>query len=263
MTARLMFSDMLRAYRTRNGLTIPKAAPLLSISSSMLEKIEGGQRPPQRDFAKRADILFDTPGIFERAYEEVLAAPHEHWFGPRVVFEDKAMIIHEWEARVIVGLCQTREYARAVIRAGWPYDPAEMTERRVEARVERQAILTREDPPTLLVVLGEAALRQIVGGPDVMRAQLDRLLELAEAPGALQVLPFEASDAPGADGPATMFEFRDGSPSVCYLESWRAGRVVEDPQQVAEVNAALTMIKMCALSPSESTRLIEKIRREL
>jgi hypothetical protein len=74
----------------------------------------------------------------------------------------------------------------------------------------------------------------------------------------LQVLPFSA-DAPGANGPAAMFEFDDSQP-VAYLEGWGAGRVVEDPKEVVEITTALSMIKSCALSPADSAQLITEIR---
>ncbi len=203
------------------------------------------------------------PGTFERLYDGMIAESYPSWFGPRVLFEDKAACVHEWEMRGIPGLLQTRSYADAVIRACRPYDTEEDLDRDATARVERQNILMREDPPKLWVVLGEGVLRQAVGGVRVIREQLDHLLSLAEGQGiVLQVLPFAVSDAPGVDGPAALFEFED-SPPVAYLEGWGSGRVVKDPREVAAIATALSMIKGCALSPIDSAQLITKIRSEL
>ena len=131
------------------------------------------------------------------------------------------------------------------------------------ARVERQSILTRDDPPKLWVVLAEGLLRQAVGGVRVMREQLDHLLSLAETqPIVLQVLPFKVSDAPGVDGPAALFEFGESAP-VAYLEGWGSGRVLKDPKEVAAIATALSMIKGCALSPIDSAQLMTTIRSEL
>jgi hypothetical protein len=165
--------------------------------------------------------------------------------------------------RGVPGLLQTRSYASAVIRACRPYDAEEKLEQDAAARIERQNILTRDDPPKLWVVLGEGVLRQAVGGVRVMREQLGHLLSLAEAQGiVLQVLPFAVSDAPGVDGPAALFEFGD-SPPVAYLEGWGSGRVLKDPRDVAAIATALSMIKGCALSPIDSAQLMTKIRSEL
>jgi hypothetical protein len=193
----------------------------------------------------------------------MITESYPSWFGPRVLLEDKAARIHEWEMRGIPGLLQTRSYASAVIRACRPYDGGEELERDAEARVERQKILAGDDPPRLWVVLGEGVLRQAVGGARVMREQLGHLLSLADAQGiVLQVLPFAVTDAPGVDGPAALFEF-DGSPAVAYLEGWGAGRVLKAPEEVAAIATALSMIKGCALSPVDSAQLMDKIRSEL
>jgi hypothetical protein len=77
----------------------------------------------------------------------------------------------------------------------------------------------------------------------------------------IQVLPFGVADSPGADGPAALFEFADGSPSVAYLEGWEGGRVVEDPKEVAGIATALSMIKGCSLSPGDSRQLMAEIKR--
>ncbi len=93
-----------------------------------------------------------------------------------------------------------------------------------------------------------------------MAAQLDHLIKVAESPRAvIQVLPFTAADAPGADGPATLFEFRQAQP-MAYLEGLGTGRLVEDPKDVAAIATALSMIKGCAMSPGDSQSLMAQIR---
>jgi Domain of unknown function (DUF5753) len=103
-----------------------------------------------------------------------------------------------------------------VISAGKPRDGSAAIDRAVGARLERQAILAREDPPMLWHVLHEGVLRHVVGGPAVMAAQMDKLAELAAQPGiVIQVLPFTASDHPGTDGPILVYDFAGASsPSV-------------------------------------------------
>jgi transcriptional regulator with XRE-family HTH domain len=265
MSARQMFADMLSGYRKQAGLTQLEAARKLNVSVSLYRKLEACEHRhrPQHDFAKNCDELFGTPHLFARLYDEALAEPYPKWFASRVVYEDRASVIHEWDMRVVPGLLQTRGYAQAVIRAGRPYDAEADLIRDIEARMDRQEILSRDEPPKLWAVLTEGVLRQVVGGATVMRAQLDHLIGVADAQGyVVQVVPFDSSDVPGLDGPTTLFEFSDGPP-VVYLEDWRAGRVVENPKEVTSITTLFSMIRGCALSPVQSRELMIKIRGEL
>ncbi|MGH3196786.1 MAG: helix-turn-helix domain-containing protein [Streptosporangiaceae bacterium] len=263
VTFRAIFIAELRARREHMGLLQREFAEKAHVSLSSVKQYEAGKKRPGRKFAIWCDGFYGCPGTFERLYDGMIAESYPSWFGPRVLFEDKAACIHEWEMRGIPGLLQTRSYASAVIRACRPYDTEDALGHDTAARVERQNILMREDPPRLWVVLGEGVIRQAVGGAHVMREQLGHLLTLAEAQGiVLQVLPFTVSDAPGVDGPAALFEF-DDSPPVAYLEGWGSGRVVKDPKEVTATATALSMIKGCALSPIDSAQLMTTIRSEL
>jgi transcriptional regulator with XRE-family HTH domain len=262
-TFRAMFIEEMRARREQTGLLQREFAEKAHVSLSSVKQYEAGKKKPERKFAAWCDEFYGCPGTFVRMYDGMIAESYPSWFGPRVLFEDKATRIHEWEMRGLPGLLQTRSYASAVIRACRPYDAEDELEREAAARIERQNILMRDDPPKLWVVLNEGVLRQAVGGVRVMREQLDHLLGLAEAQGiVLQVLPFAVTDAPGVDGPAAMFEF-DDSPTVAYLEGWGSGRVIKDPKEVAAIATAISMIKGCALSPIDSAQLMTKIRSEL
>jgi hypothetical protein len=173
------------------------------------------------------------------------------------------MVITDWEIRGVPGLLQTEAYARTVTQAGMPYAAPDVIERYVVSRMERQEILARAKPPKLWAVIAEGVIRQLVGGRDVMAAQLDHLIASADAPGiVLQVLPFTATDAPVVEGSASLLEFDDRTP-VVYLEGWGTGRLIEDPAEVAGIAAGLNMIKSCGLSPRDSKVLLTKIRAEV
>ena len=239
MSARSVFADLLAAYRKEAGWTQAEAAQRFTISHSLYRKIESCDRKPQRDMAERCDELFGTIKVFTRVYKDILTEPHPAWFGPRVEFEDQAAVITDWEQRGIPGLLQTEAYARAVIHSCRPYDPPEEVELTVQSRLARQDVLARDNPPKFWVVVAEGVLRQLVGGHEVMAEQLNHLVTMSESSRAIiQVLPFTATDVPGVDGPAALFEFED-QPPIAYLEGWYAGQVVEDPREVASVAAAL------------------------
>jgi len=185
------------------------------------------------------------------------------YFAPVIDLETSAIRIHEWEMRVVPGLPQTEEYARAVISAGKPRDSSTAIDRAVSARLERQAILSHENPPMLWHVLHEGVLRHVVGSPETMRVQLDKLAELAREPSVvIQVLPFVASDHPGTDGPILVYDF-DGAASVAYTECNGGGRIVESADEVGDLMMIVNMIRAAALPPRESASLILKIRSEL
>jgi hypothetical protein len=161
------------------------------------------------------------------------------------------------------GLLQTRAYAQAIIRACRPFASAQERAKDVESRLERQEILRRPKPPKFWALLTEGNLRQVVGGADVMREQLDYLIELIDSSKVvIQVLPASAPDAPGADGPVTIFEFDDRQP-VAYLEGWGSARLEEDSAEVTEIAMIINMIKGCALSPGDSMSLLLNVRDEL
>ena len=262
MSARSVFADLLAAYRKEAGWTQAEAAQRFTMSCSLYQKIERCDRKPQRDMAIRGDELFRTPGAFMRVYKEIVTEPHPSWFGPRVEYEDRATVITDWEQRGIPGLLQTEAYARAVIRACRPYDPLEEIELTIRSRLDRQEVFNRDRPPKLWAIIDEGALRHLIGGREVMAEQLDHLVAAVDLSKAvIQVLPFSATDCPGVDGPAALFEF-ENQPPVAYLEGWYAGQVVEDPQEVASVAMALSMIKGCALSPGDSRQLIAESEGE-
>jgi transcriptional regulator with XRE-family HTH domain len=134
VSAREIFANVLRGYREQNGLTQDQAAKKLTMSLSLYKKIEGCERRPQSDFAKRCDEMYGTPAVFALLHEAVLAEPYPEWFGPRILHEDRAAVIHEWEMRGVPGLLQTEAYARAIFQAGRPYDAPAVIDRGVRGQ---------------------------------------------------------------------------------------------------------------------------------
>ncbi|HEY1914815.1 MAG TPA: helix-turn-helix transcriptional regulator [Streptosporangiaceae bacterium] len=266
------FASQLRAWRLRMGWTQVEAGEKLGYSASLVSGVETMDKNPTADFAKACDKGFGTPGFEEEpdapgtfmTLQKLVA--REAWpsyFAPVFDLEKSAIRIHQWDMRVVPGLLQTEDYARSVISAGRPRDSASSIDRAVSARLERQAILARDDPPMLWQVLHEGVLRHVVGSPAVMCGQLDKLASLAREPGiVVQVLPFAASDHPGTDGPVLIYDF-EGKSSVAYTECNGGGRIVESPGEVADLTIVLNMIRAAALSPRESTALILEVRSEI
>ena len=179
-----------------------------------------------------------------------------------VEFERSAVRIHGWELGAVPGLLQTAAYARAIVRASRPADSDDAVERTVEARLGRQEILA-DGAPLVWYVIHEGVLRHLIGGPEVMAEQLDKLLASAARPGVMiQVLPFTAHDHAGVEGPICVYDF-DDSPAVGYTECHRGGRIVEAQAEVADLMVVLSMLRAAALPVRESAALIRDVRSEL
>jgi transcriptional regulator with XRE-family HTH domain len=270
-TSLLAFASQLKAWRVRAGWTQVELGQKMGYSASLISGVESMDKPPTGEFARACDLAFGTPGFSEDArtagtfmtlHELVAREAYPAFFAPVVPFEREAVRIHGWELGSVPGLLQTEDYARAHMRSGRPRDSDAAIDKLVAARLDRQAILDGSTPLLLWYVIDEGALRHAVGGPVVMGAQLDRLIEAAARPGiVVQVLPFRAHDNTGADGAIAIYEFAEAS-AVCYTECYSGGRIVEGREEVAELTTVMSLIRATALPPHESLDLIRAIRSE-
>jgi hypothetical protein len=187
--------------------------------------------------------------------------PH---FATYLGLESAASQIRIYEVSLIPGLMQTEEYARAVISAGMVNSPRMDIERRVALRMERQR-QARANPPTVWAVLDEAALRRQVGGPDVMRAQLEYLRDVCEMPNvSLQVIPFAGGAHPAMGRPFVILEFPERvDPDVVYLEDLTSALWVEDVDQVDRYNVFFNHLQATALSFDQSAGLVMSALKEM
>jgi hypothetical protein len=187
--------------------------------------------------------------------------PH---FATYLGLESAASEIRIYEVNMIPGLLQTEDYARTVITAGMVNSPRAEIERRVALGMERQR-LTRSSPPQVWTVLDEAGLRRQVGGPEVMRAQLEYLRELAGLRNvSLQVIPFSGGAHPGMGKPFVILVFGESiDPDVVYLEDLTSALWVEDVHQVDRYNVLFNHLQAAALSFDESAALICSVLKEM
>jgi transcriptional regulator with XRE-family HTH domain len=220
----------LRALREATGMPGEEVAGRLSWSTSKLSRMEIGRNPPSpADLGK----LLDLYGMTDQAHRDQLAvllreAKRKGWwqiysdipYSTLIGLEAEAASMLTYE-QVIPGLFQTEAYARAIIAGTIPMVGPETLDQRVEVRLTRQAVVMRERPLEVRAVLDETCIRRLVGGREVMRRQLIRLLELAERPNVIvQVLPFEVGAHPGTMlGPFTVLGFdQPADPGVVYVE---------------------------------------------
>jgi Domain of unknown function (DUF5753) len=176
--------------------------------------------------------------------------------------EIEAIRISSYEPCVIPWMFQTREYARSVIRGMSPRMADNVLDERVEARLTRQQILTRESPPHVWSVVDESALHRRVGSAQILRSQLSRMAEIAGLPNVtLQVVRFALGAHPGLKNPFTYLEFPAPQPPVVYVESTAGDLYLERLPDLERHEEALQHLRAGALDPESSLLLVEERER--
>ncbi|MFJ2219016.1 helix-turn-helix transcriptional regulator [Streptomyces anulatus] len=252
------YGGELRRQREAQGLTQPQLGTIIFCTGSLVGQIETTKKIPTRDFSERVDAALGTDVTFSRLVGLVLRSQLPTWFQPYADMEAKAAYISTYQAQVVYGLLQTEEYARALLAPGMPDDP----DRLVAARMERQRILERERPPLAWAILDEAVLYRMIGGPAVMRTQLQKLLDYsAHRWMRIQVLPFEAGEHASLDGSFTGMRF-DDDPDIVYTEDLISGHMTANPETVREASLRYAHLQAAALSVGESAARISRVMEE-
>ncbi|MGW3656968.1 helix-turn-helix domain-containing protein [Streptomyces sp. NPDC005151] len=248
----------LRRQREANNLKQGQLGDIIFCTGSLIGQIETTKKIPTRDFSERVDAALGTDGMFSRLIGLVLRSQLPTWFQPYAEMESCAAYISTYQAQLVYGLLQTEEYARALLGVDHPSKVDEM----VAARLDRQRILERDQPPALWVVLSEAALLQEVGDRDVMRRQLARLLDFRDNPWVqIQVLPFSVGQHTGMMGSFTLLRFED-DPDLFYVDSYDQGHMTANPQVIKERSVGYARLQATALSPEDSATLIARVMEE-
>jgi DNA-binding XRE family transcriptional regulator len=274
----MLVGAKLRRLRTDLGLTREQAADHIRASAWKIHRLENGQVGfKERDLRDLLDLyqehdpqeIADTlamareanhPGWWQH-YGDVLPA----WFRAYVDLESAASLIRTYEGQFIPGLLQTDDYIRAVVRGAHLEDQGEEVGRRVRLRMARQAVLIREQPPRLWAVVDEAALRRPVGGREVMRGQLERLVDASKlANVTLQVLPFGSGAHPAMAGSFSILRFGDQElPDVVYLEHLTGASYLEKRDEVERYLDIMEILCVEAEPPDRTVELLQGILAEL
>ncbi|MEN3613332.1 helix-turn-helix transcriptional regulator [Plantactinospora sp. ZYX-F-223] len=255
-----LFAGELRRFRGIAGLSQDGLAQRINFSSALIAKIELCQRRPTREFAKRCDNVLETGGLLERIQAVIGVGPVMPWFRHWVVVEQEATGIRCFQLSVIPGLLQTEGYARALLASGGLLT-ADQVEQQVAARLARQEILTRPDPPLFTAVIDERVLHQPVGGAEVMRDQLRHIVKLcAEQPRVrIQIVPTSAGAYAGLNGPFVIATLPDGDDVVVYLDDQLQGRFIERAEDVKAIQKLWDSIRSEALSHQQSIEMIREV----
>ncbi|WP_432827339.1 helix-turn-helix domain-containing protein [Dactylosporangium sp. CA-092794] len=277
---RMLLGAHLRRLREAQGVTREDAGWEIRSSESKISRMELGRVGfKERDVAdlltlygvddaeERNRLLAlardaNNPGWWHR-FGDVLP----NWFQSYLGLEAAAALIRTYEVQFVPGLLQTREYARSVVLLGHGRAKGDEIDRRVELRLQRQQILTRaEDPARLWVVVDEAALRRPIGGHDVMRGQIEALMEInANLPNVrLQVIPFNVGGHAAAGGAYTILRFPDEDlPDVVYIEQLTSALYLDKRDDVDLYAEAMERLCVEARPPTDTAKVLEEIRKDL
>ena len=265
----------LRRLRELKGMTAEEVAERLLVSQSKISRLENGRRSiSQRD-------VRDLCGVYEvedqRIVESLMQMAKDsrqqgwwHAFGdiPYSVYiglETDAASLRVYEPQVVPGLLQTRAYAEAVVSGALPEATTADIDKRVQVRLRRQdRIQSDEHPLRLWAVLDEAALRRVVGNRQIMRDQLDHLIELSRLPHlTVQVMPFDMGAHPGVNGQYAILEFPDASDSsVVYLEGVTSDLYLEKANDVHSYSVMYEHLRAQALNADQTREFIADIAKD-
>lgn len=270
----------LREKRSELGLTASAATKQFGFTAAYLSEVENGKT---RLSEARLDSLISTYEIEDDEAEELRRlreeAGHRGWWNDYTAlfsdellrffgYEHGAESIRTYSGGIINGLLQTEDYARAVMESGGPNVRLAEVERRLECRMLRQQRVTGDDPAKLNAVMGEAVLWQQIGGPHVLKAQLDRLAELVEEyPDTLDVriVPFSSTghDAVGGS-PFYLMTFPSGKlPALLWQEAVTSTQLISEALTVREHGLAHAEATNAALNRQDSLDAIRKASSQL
>ena len=275
---RLQLGARLRNLRVAKGVTRDKAGYEIRASESKISRMELGRVSfKERDVidllklygvddAGERDRLLtlareaNTPGWWH-SYGDVLST----WFQNYLDLEQAAELIRTYEIQFVPGLLQTDAYARAVITLGHGGATTEEIDRRADLRMARKQMLQRDESPRLWAVLDEAVLRRPIGGREVLREQIESLLEMCEQPRVrLQVIPFASGGHAAAGGAFTILRFPyPDMPDVVYLEHLTSGLYLDKREDVDHYAAAMGRLTIEAEPPARTPDLLRQALRDL
>ena len=258
------FGSELRRAREEAGMTLAEFGALVPCDNSTVSRIEAGLIAPDLHLAEVADRTFpQARGWFTRFFKD-----SQEWNGNSALaaaFRDfaddeaEATALYSFEHSVLPGLLQTEDYARVVL-SSYPGATAAQIDRRVAARLNRQAILTSDNPPLMWAVIDQGALHREVGGTKIMHDALSHLAEMAALPNVTaQILP--ESVHIGLQGAFVIAE-KSGAATSVFTEDASDGHATDDVETVNLLSVRFRHLQTVAMKPAASLELIERITEE-
>ncbi|MBO8196089.1 helix-turn-helix domain-containing protein [Streptomyces oryzae] len=259
------FGAVVQALREHAGLSRTEFGKLVGFSKHTVESVELGRRMPDEAFVERAEEALGNTGALRKAAQYLsrgepgLAA----WFRRWARLERLAANLGTYECRLIPGLLQSEDYARAAFDNSIPPLADAQMEAQAVARMERQELIRKRPNTAFSFVVEEHIVRRRLGGDEVARGQLDHMLSLAELRNvSVQIMPADTVCHAGLDGPLALLEMPDGK-RLAYSEGQKNGRLITDAKLVTVLHQRYATLRAQALNPVDSVGLLRRIRGAL
>lgn len=258
------FGVELRAYREAAGMSRPQLAERLGYTPQWIGQIESGKYGPSEDFARDCDTCFQTNGTFYRLWEWIQRfgrlAVLPPGFPDFIEREKEAEVVYIFETMVVTGLFQTPEYAYEVLKSEQVPETAEQL---VATRMERQEIIKRKTPPHIVAIFDEGAIRRPIGGPEIMKGQIQHLINLSALQHVMiQIVPAAKGAYVGLPGAFTILSFRD-APEAVQVEGHVGAQLIDHPDAVRKYAVRFDLIRGSAMTAEESVNLLRTIMESL
>lgn len=252
----------LKIWREAAGLDRTQFGTRMGYGPNLIYKIERGARIPRPEYLDKADEILGASGKIAAMKADVERARHPKKVRALAKLEADAVELGAYGNHNLHGLLQTEEYMRALYEIRRPAFSPDVVERYVAARLARQEMFHRQPPPALTFVLEQATLERAIGGREVLRRQLEHLLDLGRLRNVeIQVMPTDCEDHAGMAGQIDVLKLRDGS-TIGYVEAQLMSRLITDAKDIQILELRYGIIRAQALSPRESRAFIEKVLGE-
>ncbi|MFI7076290.1 Scr1 family TA system antitoxin-like transcriptional regulator [Micromonospora sp. NPDC049903] len=252
-----LFAGELRRLRTKAGLSQEALGQQISYSASLVASVEQCRRAPREEFTVRCDDVLHGEGLLVRVREAILKESLMPWFREWVTIEQEATSLCSFQPLVVPGLLQTEGYARALYE-GASHLVGDQVEAPLAARLARQKVLARPNPPLLVAVLDHTVLERPVGGPKVMREQLLHLVEVGRRIKVhLHIVPKGVGAYPGLNGAFVIATPPEGD-DIAYLDNQMRGSIVERTVDVNSLRQNWEAVRAEALPQGATLKMISE-----
>ncbi|MFE5947013.1 helix-turn-helix domain-containing protein [Streptomyces sp. NPDC056480] len=255
------FGEVVKTFRRRAGLTQEAFAPLVGYSVPTVASIEQGRRLPSVGFVEKSEVVLDAFGVIRAAAKHLARKPGlAKWFHQWAKLELQAVTLYTYENRLVPGLLQTPAYAKTIFDERIPALDDDEIETRIAARAERKKLLTERPHTIYSFIIEEHVLRRQTGGPQVMRLQIDHILDICARRNIdLQIMPQSREYHAGLDGPMRLLETPENR-WYAYCEGQENGLLISDSKVVSILQKRYARMRAQALSVEDSLSLLLEMR---
>jgi len=277
MVRRILLGSQLRRLREAKGITREDAGYTIRASESKISRMELGRVSfKERDVTdllslygvedetERSALLSLVREANQAGWWHSFSDAMPNWFQTYVGLEEASALIRLYEVQFVPGLLQTEDYMRSLMTLNRPNLDRGEVDRRINVRMHRQKLIEDAEGPRLWAIVDEAALRRPVGGPTVMRAQIQRLIEAADMPNViLQVMPFRFGGHAAESGAFTILRFPEQDlPDVVYLEQLTSALYLDKRDDVDQYLQVMERLSVDSQTPGSSVELLSEMLKE-